>query len=275
MKNSKILFSVAVLLFAEIPVVFSAQVPRLLVIAFNDTVSKPWKWKENGKYTGPFLDVMREVAKRSGVMVEMRPLPWKRVLRDLETGHIDGFFGGYKTPEREELAEFLDVPMGWATLAVFVRKREAFPFEKIEDLYGKKIAIVRGYTTGEKFDRAVEEKKILVNEVGDYRQMIKMLGAGRVEAIAGAAETMQANFVDMGLADRFTMLPHPITDPKPIYICISKKSNLANREEIVAKMNQAIKSMKRENVFAEIAQRYGYDRCMVFGCRANGAVKER
>ena len=68
------------------------------------------------------MDVMQEVAHRSGVRVRLVPLPWKRVLRPLEEGQIDGFFGGYKTPDREAVAVFLDTPMSWAALSIFDSK---------------------------------------------------------------------------------------------------------------------------------------------------------
>jgi ABC-type amino acid transport substrate-binding protein len=68
------------------------------------------------------MDVMQEVAHRSGVRVRLVPLPWKRVLRPLEEGQIDGFFGGYKTPDREAVAVFLDTPMSWAVLSIFDSK---------------------------------------------------------------------------------------------------------------------------------------------------------
>ena len=140
------------------------------------------------------------------------PLPWKRVLRQLEEGQIDGFFGY--------------APWSWAVLSIFVRKGEVFPFQKIEDLYGKRIGIVRGFTTSPEFDRAMREGLISVDESGSYGSLIKMLDAKRIDGIAGVASTLQAHFDDMHLTGRFVMLPHPITGPKPIYICVSKRHNV-------------------------------------------------
>ena len=241
---------------------------QVLLMAFNETISKPWKWKTNGKYVGPFMDVMQEVADRSGIKVRMVPMPWKRVLKELEEGQIDGFFGGYKTPERAAVAVFLDTPMSWAVLSVFVRRGEAFPFRKIEDLYGKRIGIVRGFTTSPEFDRAMREGLIAVDEVGNYTSLVKMLDAKRVDGIAGVASTLQAHFEDMHLTGKFVRLPHPIAAPKPIYICVSKKAAIINRDQIIARMNQAMKAMAQEKAFEKIARKYGYGKCVVFGCHS-------
>ena len=246
----------------------SVHADQLLLMAFNATISKPWKWKTNGEYVGPFIDVMQEVADRSGIRVRMVPLPWKRVLKELEEGQIDGFLGGYKTPEREAVAAFLDTPMSWAVLSIFVRKGEAFPFQKIEDLYGKRIGIVRGFTTSPEFDRAMREGLISVDEAGNYTSLVKMLDAKRVDGIAGVASTLQAHIEDMRLTGRLVMLPHPITGPKPIYICVSKRADIPNREKLIARMNQAMNDMKQDQAFEKIARKYGYGKCLVFGCSA-------
>jgi len=235
-------------------------------MAFNNTVSKPWKWKENGKFVGPFIDVMQQVADRSGLHIELRPLPWKRVLLEMKSGKIDGFFGGYKTAERESFGLFVEPPISWSTLSIFVREGEAFPFTRIEDLYGRKIGIVRGYNTSEEFDKAADERKILVEQTSNYVSLIKMLAAGRIEGLVGATSTIQAHFVDMNWTDRFAILSNPIAGPKPVYICLSKQSKSIDPEELAAKMNQALKAMETENVFAEIAKKYGYNKCVVFGC---------
>ena len=235
-------------------------------MAFNNTVSKPWKWKENGKFVGPFIDVMQQVADRSGIHVELKPLPWKRVLLEMKSGTVDGFFGGYKTAERETFSLFVETPISWSMLSIFVRKGEAFPFAGIEDLYGRKIGIVRGYNTSVEFDQAADEKKILVEETSNYVSLIKMLAAGRIEGIVGATSTIQAHLVDMNWTDRFSMLPIPVAGPKPIYICLSKQAKIINQEKLADKMNQALKAMETENVFEEIAKKYGYSKCVVFGC---------
>ncbi|WP_155324778.1 substrate-binding periplasmic protein [Desulfosarcina ovata] len=255
-----------VLFFSRSAFVFPAQTDPLLVMAFNHTISKPWKWKKNGEYVGPFIDVMNQVADRSGFRVALKPLPWKRALMAMEAGLVDGSFGGYKTPEREAFAVFLDMPIGWSILSIYVRAGEEFPFGKVEDLYGKEIGIVRGYTTSPEFDAAVHQKKIHIEETSNYVGLIRMLNAHRIEGIVGATSTIQAHLIDMGWADKFGRLPNPITEPKPIYICISKNSKIPHREKIIARMNQAMMDMAKEAAFGKIAQKYGYDKCVVFGC---------
>ncbi|MBU1169393.1 MAG: transporter substrate-binding domain-containing protein [Proteobacteria bacterium] len=252
--------------FSAITFACSDQAPQVLEIAFNDTVSKPWKWKENGNYVGPFLDVMQEVANRSGIKITLNPLPWKRVLAEMKAGVMDGFIGGYKTPEREIFADFLDTPICWTTISVFVRKGNEFPFHSIDYLYGKKIGIVRGYSTSNEFDIAWKNGKITVIELGSYESLVKMLDADRLDGIAGATSTIQAHFINMKRMNRFVNLPHLIIGPKPIYICLSKNSKILNRQDLIAKMNKAIRDMEKDQSFEKISQKYGYDKCIVFGC---------
>lgn len=269
MKKFMAAYFAGLLFFAAPPFSPPVHADQVLLMAFNDTISKPWKWKTNGEYVGPFIDVMQEVAERSGITIRMVPLPWKRVLKELAEGQIDGFFGGYKTPAREAAADFLYMPMGWAVLSIFVRKGEVFPFQKIEDLYGKRIGIVRGFTTSPEFDRAMREGLISVDEAGNYSSLVKMLDAKRVDGIAGVTSTLQAHIEAMHLTDRLVMLPHPVTGPKPIYICVSKRADIPNREKLIARMNQAMNDMEQDHAFEKIARKYGYGKCMVFGCVAN------
>lgn len=263
MKKSTII--ILTVLMSALVSVITAHAGRPLVMAFNETVSPPWKWIQDGRYAGPFLDVMQEVAARSGIEVVLTPKPWARVLKEVEAGSIDGAFGGYKTPEREQTAVFLDAPMAWTVIFLFVKKEKTFPFGKIEDLYGKGIGIVRGYTTGAEFDRAMQAGKIKVESAGSYQSLVKMLQAGRVEGVA-ATTTILAHFADMNLAGRFVKLPHPVTDPIPIYICLSKRAAIEDRDATIARMNRAMAEMQKDNAFEKIAATYGYDRCAVFGC---------
>jgi len=267
-KNQMVIGSwlIGMMLFSGIFSLCSAQADQPLVMAFNDTTSKPWKWEENGKYVGPFMDVMQEVADRSGVKVVLKAMPWARVLAEMKEGIIDGSFGGYKNAEREEVAMFLDVPMSWNTVSIFVRKGEEFPFDKIEDLYGKRIGIVRRYTTSKEFDQAMKEGKIPVEEVDDYRNLVRMLDAERIKGIAGATAAIQAHFTDMKMSDRCVALPHFVSAARPVYICISRTAKISNREAVVAKMSQVIRDMEKEKIFEKISQKYGYDKCTVFGC---------
>jgi polar amino acid transport system substrate-binding protein len=263
-----IVFLLCFILFTTTASAGSGPDQTSLTIAFNDTISKPWKWQENGHYVGPFLDLMDEIARRSGITLTLEPLPWKRVLVEMKAGAIDGFMGGYKTPDRESFADFLEMPITWSMISIFVLKGNEFPFNSIEDLYGKTIGIIRGYTTSSEFDTAWKLGRIKVYEVGNYVNLVKMLDSERLETIAGATSTLKAHFIDMKMQKRFVALPHPVDGPKPVYICLSKAARIPDRENLIARMNQAVKDIESEHVFEKIAAKYGYDKCLVFGCEA-------
>lgn len=178
------------------------------------------------KLTGPEADMLFEMAKRAGIKTKLNYYPWKRLLASTKDGDLDCMFAAFKTPEREEFANFMSVPFHVSTLSVFVHKKSKFEFSKLEDLFKVKVGIVRGFSTNKEFDAAVKEGKIKVEELTSHEQLFKMIDKNRLES------TVINHDVGMSIIKKFKLkdvraLPTPLSS-NSAYLIVSKKSEYSH-----------------------------------------------
>ena len=216
----------------------------------------PFTWEENGQAKGIDIDIVKEMCQRMEVKCNIRFYPWKRVLAYTEEGKIDGGFGAFKNPTREAFAYFLEYPVHYSTYSVFVKKGHEFLFKKIEDLYGRKIGINRGFKLNKEFDEAARTNKIRVKEVRDTTTNIKKLILNRIDGIAANYHETLVSLKNMGLLDQIVSLPHPIIPAKGAYLMISKATNIPNKMQLINKMNGILKVMYDDGTVDQINAKY-------------------
>ncbi|WP_167740294.1 substrate-binding periplasmic protein [Parasedimentitalea huanghaiensis] len=129
---------------------------------------------------GLIVEINKMIAEQANVSITDEILPIARALKNLEHGVTDCAVIAL-TPWSEEnfipIAEVLDKFDGT------VVTRAGLPISKIEDLHGQRLAIPRG--SFRKFPISTDPKIERVLTTG-YEQSVRLLKAGRVDAIAGS-----------------------------------------------------------------------------------------
>jgi len=217
---------------------------------------KPFVWKENNRAAGIDSDIVSEMARRAGIGTEIKFVPWKRAMHMTKKGTADGAFTAFKTPERESFAHYLSYPIHFSTYSLFVVKGHEFLFQSVEDLYEKEIGINSGFSLGKKFEEAKKNGKILVQEAKTTEQNIKKLLIGRFEAYIGNLHATLYALKTMGLSGRIVYLPHPVQKPRGAYLIISKTAEIKNKEELIRRLDDALKKMKEDGTIENIHSKY-------------------
>ncbi|MQA21116.1 transporter substrate-binding domain-containing protein [Rugamonas sp. FT103W] len=96
--------------------------------------------------------VLDAVAQELGVTFEPRTYPWARAERYALDG-VGLVFGLPKTADRLRALHYSDTA-SHNSLWLVTRSDATFPFSRLEDLRGKTVGTVRGYSYGEDFDKA-------------------------------------------------------------------------------------------------------------------------
>lgn len=128
-----------------------AQAQRL-VFAFN--TAEPYKVLDAaGRPAGAYVDIMRELARRSQLVLEIEQAPLKRVLAMLENGSADISIGIKGGPDRDGYLQFLDPPFAPGTHTV-VLQRVSDPrvLRRYDDLLPLRIGVVDGVHYFPQFD---------------------------------------------------------------------------------------------------------------------------
>lgn len=218
--------------------------------------ARPYMWNENGVAAGPDADFIREIARKIGIRIKFNTVPMKRSLVNLKTGKAH-FGVGFKTPGRAEYLDFVgETPLHWSIYRIFVKEGGEINFRSIEDLYGKRIGMNRGFAISPEFDRAVRENKIEIIEADSVIQLVKILLAGRVEAIAGNPLSIEMYYRKIIHEDGIFPLVD-VSSRKGSYLMMSKSAGFHHdREELKTKISQAMKELVDDGTVEKIDKKY-------------------
>jgi PAS domain S-box-containing protein len=150
----------------------------------------PFEFKsEDGAYTGISADMIRAAAKYVGLKPEIVFDKWDALLERMESKDLDVAPGLNRTPEREEYLVFTE-PFVEQFSAIFVEEGTE-GIRRIRDLYGKTVAVGKGYVLAE----------ILRNEHPDIELLLvdnaiqALQAVSRKEADAYVGNQVVASFV--------------------------------------------------------------------------------
>ncbi len=216
----------------------------------------PFTWSENGQAKGIDVDITKELCRRIEVQCNIEFVPFKRVLLYIKQGKADGGLSPFKTPTREEFAYFLEYPVHYSTYNIFVKKGHKFQFQKIEDLYGKRIGKNRSFTLSNEFNDATAFGKIQIEVVDETKQNIGKLIMESIDGmVSNQAETLLL-IKKRGLSNKIEYLPRPVQKPRAAYLAVSKSANIPDKMQLIDKMNQALKAMYDDGTIEQINDKY-------------------
>jgi len=117
--------------------------PSLTVQSEEDFA--PMNYRSEGKPMGYSIDFMRLVAKKAGLNVEfIGGHTWSEFLGMVKDKKLDAMVNIAKTKEREAYMGFT-TPYSQIISAIFTKEDRVAEFNSLEDLKGKKIAVVKGF----------------------------------------------------------------------------------------------------------------------------------
>lgn len=232
-----------------------AQATDARLIVNGDYAFPPYSYLQDNKPHGIDVEIMHELSQRSGVAFDIQLVPFKRLIENLKVGATDLGMAVLRNPEREAFALYSGV-LHNSTYVLFTNKGREFRFETLEHLRGKSIGRVRGFFISEAFDAEVAAGRITVSDSAAAEQSIKMLQAGRVDAISGQSVVTRYLAREMGLVDKLVALPQVLTPDRPAYLVISKASAVPDKERLGEKLRAALEAMHKDGSVDRIEARY-------------------
>ncbi|MGM0502877.1 MAG: transporter substrate-binding domain-containing diguanylate cyclase, partial [Bacillota bacterium] len=144
---------------------------------------------------GLSVDLINELAERLDIEIEYVHGTWNELLNKLKQGEIDILPSAYKTESRQQFALFT-APY-YNSRTVFVTRNDATEISNIEQLYGKVVAVPKGWAYEEYLRSTHPQIKLLA--VNDMKEAVAQLEQGTADAVIGFAATveyfMQKNLV--------------------------------------------------------------------------------
>lgn len=210
----------------------------------------PFSFHEDGNYDGIDLDVAREIGKRLGYEITVRPCTFKRCLKEMELGLLDMQSGIARNPEREVYMAYAETPYHAVSVAFHVRRGEAGRLSRYEDLYSLRVGAVVASHYFERFNKDSSLEKF---EVTSEQMLLPMLAAGRIDTYVGTNPNAAYDILKRGYKDRIEEAAYSPGEEVPIYFAISRKSpNI----DLLAEVNQAIQDIHGDGTMEQILDKY-------------------
>ena len=156
---------------------------KLLKIAYVDFPPMTYQ-KADGSPAGTFIEITRKVAIEAGYEPEFLYLPISRVYLYLRNGRIDVWPGSANVPAlKGEVLETWVSPFASQLSAWYLEGTE--PLSHFDQLQGKTVITIAGYTYGGLLYWLEGESSIDVTQAPNYRAALDMLKLGRGQYLFG------------------------------------------------------------------------------------------
>lgn len=170
---------------------------------------------------GIAVDVIEEVAKTLQIPLKYHyGLPWNRMMKLLDQGKIDLVLGSYWTKERAQKYLYT-LSFADDEVRIFTRVKNSFEFSNPPDLVGKKGAVLRGISLGDRFERYRDQLTLI--QVETHEQSLRMLDRGRVDYVIAPMLVAQINLNRLGLDKKIEPLS-VLFATNSVYLMMSRES---------------------------------------------------
>ena len=179
-------------------------------LAVGATFSHIFEQGADGQWRGLGVDVLRLLATRAGDTIHFQLYPWPRAQAMVERAQADILVGPYKSPERLQRFAFVDQPFYRDRLVFYARRHVSPPWHgDLATLKNRRIAAVRGWHYGAKFDQA--RPLLDISDVPQLENGVQMLAHGRVELLASNERNSTGLIGSLHLNHALTVLCPDIT----------------------------------------------------------------
>jgi polar amino acid transport system substrate-binding protein len=200
-----------------------------------------------------FRKTVDYVERELGVKFEYRRYPWKRLLLALNEG--EGLaFGLSKTTERLKTLHF-SIPAFASFVWIVTRSDAKFEFEKMSDLRGRSVGVVRGATYGDEFDQFKNQFSAIEEDVFSLPSRLQKLMQKRTDLMLFTHRDPDARKVEELLNKLMPELAPEFAMPAGVQFSVLRKPMMVdyihfairaeNDDGLIQRINSALIKGKR------------------------------
>ncbi len=219
---------------------------KSLIVAFSEL--PPLKIIKDGKFQGPYAQIIREISKTLNIPIKFIECPLNRCLFYLKMGQADLIIGIKKDPMRSKYIQYIETPIRITEDKVFyLREGEKNKVRKYEDLYN--IGII-GTKSDAKYFTVFDNDEALIKYPVPYtKQNFYMLLHGNIDALIVARDQGEYITSELNLNNKVEVSDYFYKDYRHSYIGIAKTSVYLNKvNEIDNVLNQMSQSGRLKSI---------------------------
>lgn len=228
-----------------------AQVRELT--CYSD-VFAPFVIQDGDTVRGIDVDTVQEAARRAGIKVNFRLLPWVRLEREIALGassEVVCAFAYTLTDARRAYMDFTTVPLKLTELVLFVQKGSLDAFKGFDDLKGKRVGIRRGFKMPAALQSMVERGDLDLEESNHDDANFEKLSRGRLFAILSNRDVGMESLERIGKSNVVALSPS--VQVTPTYLVLNKAKELG---ALIAPLDKGLRSLTADGTYRAIRARY-------------------
>ncbi len=221
-------------------------------LTFVSTQFPPYVYNEHDVIKGFNVKILDEIFKRMNIKTVYLIVPWARGVQMVKEGEADAVFPFFKNEER---IKFTDYPESFMSepIAMFVQKDSIISYDgDLSKLSNYTFGRVIGYSSGKKFDDAVNNNIIKIQKVRSSKLNIKKLLRNRFDILVDNKYLVLYEIKKLNKQNHIKQL-EPILANTKAYLGFSKK---LNHKEIIERFNKILKEIKEDGTYDKIIDSY-------------------
>lgn len=204
-----------------------------------DNANPPFMYQQNNQPMGLYPLILHAVFARLGEPLSIQATPWKRALLRGAAGEV-GIAGIYKNAERLQVFDY-SAPIFEERLLLYVQRDKPILFRGIEDLHGRRIGVIRGWSYTDAFDQAARTGQIDAREGSSDEANLRKLASGRLDAVIAIELAGQRLLTHAGL-EQLEPLPQPLSI-NPTYLVFARQTG---QQDLLQRFDQTLAAMRQD-----------------------------
>jgi ABC-type amino acid transport substrate-binding protein len=237
----KLLVLTSLMLPVSVPVASWAQSAPDIVYTYPDQSVWTTETDDQGSPANPLLRLAKTLFAEAGLTWQAQPLPAARMFSALKSGSAN-FSMLVKAPSLQDCCLLSRQPVAGTDLLVFWRDGAA-PVTKREDLIGKLLVVILGYSYGDLAPFLADEKNaIRRTTTAKHQAAFEMLGQGRADYVLDYAGPAREVLADRPIAG----LHQKVLSRMDVHLVLSR--NYPDAEKAMDKLEAIAQRLDRQKI---------------------------
>jgi len=210
----------------------------------------PVMWQSGDSIIGAGPELVQKICTDLKIKCDIKyEGQWQEVQDKVKNNEVDMLVAAYKTTPREQ---YMDYSVAYTDdpITLFIKNGVSFPYQKWDDLVGKKGVVMIGDSYGQEFDEYIA-KNLTVDKVATTKEAFDEIINGKADYFVYALYSGKNEIKKQHLTDKIQSIPNYVAAEK-FYITISKNSPFA---KYLSKINELIKKYQADGTIDKLMEK--------------------
>ncbi|WP_341662534.1 transporter substrate-binding domain-containing protein [Vibrio sp.] len=199
---------------------------------------------------GLAYEIIEEAFSAQGYQMKHTIKPWSRALREVVMQRYDIALTVWKSSDRLKYLYFSDAYLVNSLIFVTL-KDNAFDYQGVTSLAGKRVGVLRGYAYNDAFMQSKDFERL---DADNLTTNIKKLRTGRIDVLVADKMVFRWLLRNSNLdINGFKLISKPLAE-NTLHLAISRYH--PNKEEIMSAFNTGLKSLQESGRILKIFEKY-------------------